>query len=76
VVAMTRTSSILRIALDAGIIGRGHVKIAERGHIPWLSLIIGMFASTLCIIKVSKPFHTRHVVAHVVLGGLLLRFGP
>jgi hypothetical protein len=54
VVAMTLTSGILRIALDAGIIGRGHAKIAERGHVPWLSLIVGMFASTLCIIKGRK----------------------
>jgi hypothetical protein len=51
VVAMTCTSSVPRIALDVGIVGRGHTKIAERGHVPWLSLIVGMFTCTLCIIK-------------------------
>jgi hypothetical protein len=51
---MTHTSGIPRIALDAGIIGCGHAKIAERGHVPWLSLIVGIFASTLCIIKRKK----------------------
>jgi hypothetical protein len=50
-VAMTRTSGVPRITLGTGIIGHGHAKIAERGHIPWLSLIVGMFACTLCIIK-------------------------
>jgi hypothetical protein len=54
VVAMTRTSGVLRIALDNRIIGRGHAKIAERGHVPWLSLIVGMFASTLCLIQGRK----------------------
>jgi hypothetical protein len=48
---MTRTGSIPRIVQDAGIVGRGHAKIAERGHVPWLSLIVGMFTCTLCIIK-------------------------
>jgi hypothetical protein len=57
-VAMTRTGSVPRIVLDAGIVGRGHAKIADRGHVPWLSLIVGwlslivgMFTCTLCIIK-------------------------
>jgi hypothetical protein len=54
VVAMSRTSGVLRIALDVGIIGRGHTKIAECGHVRWLSLIVGMFTSTLCIIKERK----------------------
>jgi hypothetical protein len=51
VVAMTRTGDVPRIALDVGIVGRGHAKIAERGHVAWLSLIVGMFTCTLCIIK-------------------------
>jgi hypothetical protein len=51
VVAMTRTDGVPRIALDVGIVERGHAKIAERGHVPWLSLIVGMFTYTLCIIK-------------------------
>jgi hypothetical protein len=51
VVAMTRTGDVPRIALDVGIVGRRHVKIAECGHVPWLSLIVGMFTCTLCIIK-------------------------
>jgi hypothetical protein len=53
-VAMTRTGGVPRIALDVGIVGRGHGKIAERGHVPWLSLIVGMFTCTLCIIKVRE----------------------
>jgi hypothetical protein len=48
---MTRTGGVSRIALDVGIVGRGHAKIAERGHVPWLSLIVVMFTCTLCIIK-------------------------
>jgi hypothetical protein len=51
---MSRTSGVPRIALDVGIIGREHTKIAERGHVRWLSLIVGMFISTLCIIKGRK----------------------
>jgi hypothetical protein len=50
-VAMTRTGGVPRIALDVGIVGRGHAKIAERGHVPRLSLIVGMFTCTLFIIK-------------------------
>jgi hypothetical protein len=50
-VVMTRTDGVPRIALDVGIVGRGHAKIAERGHVPWLSLIVRMFTCTLCIIK-------------------------
>jgi hypothetical protein len=34
VVAMTRTDGVPRIALDVRIVGRGHAKIAERGHVP------------------------------------------
>jgi hypothetical protein len=48
---MTRTGDVPRIALDVGIVGRGHVKIAEREHVNWLSLIVGMFTCTICIIK-------------------------
>jgi hypothetical protein len=51
VVTMTRTGGVLRIALDVGIVERGHAKIAERGHVLWLSLIVRMFTCTLCIIK-------------------------
>jgi hypothetical protein len=51
VVAMTRTGGVPRIALDVGIVGRGHVKIAKHGHVSWLSLIVGMFTCILCIIK-------------------------
>ena len=50
-VAMTRTGDVPRIALDAGLVGRGHEMIAERGHVPWFSSFVGMFTCTSCIIK-------------------------
>jgi hypothetical protein len=62
VVAMTRYGGILRITLDAGIVGRGHAKIADRGHVQCFSSFVGMFTCTPCIIKGRKNREKLHLV--------------
>jgi hypothetical protein len=46
----------------------------KRGHCVWETSALQ--AGTLCAGTSSKLFHTRHVVTPVLLGCLLLRFGP